>query len=588
MNPGDYAAVAVGRAKEVRQRIGFAVFIATAAWVFTRGWEPFAWFAAVVVMQMVDRWICLPVRDYTDREPPTSLKATLAISMATSALLFSSISVHIWADGGVAGKAFAILLPAGAVLAMAVRTGSARHLLVSSWAPHALYLVGLPLISSLFTPQADYLEMGMLSLGGVLFLTHVLVAVVHIQRTAEALRAALHEADALRLRAEQASAAKSDFLATMSHEIRTPMNAVVAAAQLLRRTPLRHDQNEYVDILSNAAEVMMGLLNDVLDIAKIEAGKIVMESATFDLRQKLELGAHLWRPRAAQRGVALEYDFGDLPERIVTDPLRLQQILFNLLSNAVKFTEMGRIDIRGGRSPSGKTVWFEVSDTGCGMDEETASRVFGRFEQASSKTARLYGGTGLGLTISRRLAELLGGSLGVVSEQGKGSTFRLEIPLVAAEATTAVAPVIQKVAACADGADVLLAEDHAVNQKIVRLILEPLGYRITVVADGAQAVEAATERVFDVILMDMQMPVLDGIEATLRIRASNGPNARTPVVALTANALAEHQAQWAAAGVNRFIAKPVDMVALIQQVADAVAEGRAEVRDNDVRTATCG
>ncbi len=585
MNPGDYADVAVGRAKGVRQRIGFAVFIATAGWVFTRGWEPFAWFAAVVVMQLVDRWVCLPVRNYTDREPPSTLKAALALSMATSAFLFSAIAVHIWINGGVAGKAFAILLPAGAVLAMAVRIGSARRLLVSAWAPHAIYLLGLPLVSSVFTPERDFLEMGMLALGGLLFLTHVLVAVVHIQRTAEALREALREADDHRVRAEQASAAKSDFLATMSHEIRTPMNAVVAAAQLLRRTPLRPDQSEYVDILANAAEVMMGLLNDVLDISKIESGAIVLDSAPIDLRQKVELGAHLWRPRAAQKGVELDYDFGDLPDRIVSDPLRLQQILFNLLSNAVKFTDEGRIEIRGGRTADGRSIWFEVEDSGCGMDQETASRVFGRFEQASARTARQHGGTGLGLTISRRLAEMLGGSLGVVSEEGKGSTFRLEIPLVAAETQVAAQPVAEKAAAPVEGAQVLLAEDHAVNQRIVRLILEPLGYQVTVVPDGAQAVEAAAERTLDVILMDMQMPVLDGVEAARRIRQGCGPNARTPIIALTANALAEHQAKWADVGVHRFTAKPVDMAALIEQVADAVAEGRGHTEHADVARA---
>jgi CheY-like chemotaxis protein len=230
--------------------------------------------------------------------------------------------------------------------------------------------------------------------------------------------------------------------------------------------------------------------------------------------------------------------------------------------------------VRGGRDAAMGRLWFEVMDTGCGMDDATAARVFESFEQATAATAREHGGTGLGLAISRRLAELMGGSLTVDSRAGEGSTFRLEIPLV--EMNVAEAPSVPGSLGHGDagGVHILVAEDHAVNQRIVRLILEPLGIRLTVVDNGAEAVQAAATQPFDAILMDMQMPVMDGVEATRRILASPGPNRCTPVVALTANALAEHRAQWAEVGVTHFVAKPVNMQSLVDVVMQTTAARR--------------
>jgi signal transduction histidine kinase/AmiR/NasT family two-component response regulator len=577
MSPGDYASVATARAKEVRFRLGSGVFIAVATCVFTDTVIPaLIWFAALVAAQIIDHTLSVPIRRHPELEPRTSVKAAYGLSIAFSAAVFSSIAVFNWSAGGDAGKVFAALVPAGAVLAMSIRFGGIRRVLIAGWAPHALYILAIPISSAFITPEDDLWKMSLLTMGGLLFLAQVLVAVARIDRGAKALRLARDEADQSREQAERASAAKSDFLATISHEIRTPMNAVAAAADLLRRTPLSPEQSEHVDILSNATEVLMGLLNDVLDISKIESGKLEREFAEFDLVQKLELGVQLWRPRAAQKGVHLQFQSDGLPQRIVTDPLRLQQIVFNLLSNAVKFTDTGCVELRGGCSADGKTLWLEVEDSGCGMDAETCERIFASFEQATAKTARQYGGTGLGLAISRRLAELLGGALTVRSERGHGSVFRLETPLIEARpARPVAAPAEVTPLASADGIEVLLAEDHPVNQRIVRLILEPMGCRITVAADGAEAVVAAAGHSFDVILMDMQMPVMGGVEATERIRSGDGPNAATPIIALTANAMTEHRDEWAAVGVHRFAPKPVNMQALIDVVMEAAAESRA-------------
>ena len=574
MDPGGFIGVAVGRRKEMPMRIASGAVIAASAAIFCGPTLPAIWFAAVFAYQFIDVWVAAPIWRNPEREPTRDQRLALAASLVVSAVLYSSISMVLWFMGGVAGKAYAVLMPAGAVLAMSMQIGRSRKLLISGWAPHALYLLGVPLMGAAVSPEPDWLQMSFLSLGGLAFLLHVFIAVGRMEKGAAEIRAARDLAEAERRRAQQANAAKSDFLATISHEIRTPMNAVTAAAGLLRRTELDTVQAEHVEMLENATQVLMGLLNDVLDLSKIESGKLVPAYADFDLVQKLQLGVQLWRPQAEAKGVSIVFEPDGLPRRIVTDPLRLQQILFNLLSNAVKFTDRGAITIRGGRSGIGDSeiLWLEVQDTGCGMDSETAERVFESFEQASARTARRHGGTGLGLAIARRLAELLGGGLTVRSVEGQGSVFRLEARLVEAAPEAEDAPELTAAATPdLEGAQVLLVEDHPVNQRIVKLMLEPLGLVITTCADGAEAVETAAGGTYDVILMDMQMPVMDGLEATRRIRAGAGPNCDTPIIALTANALEEHRLQWQAVGVELFVPKPIDIQGLLGTLGRALA-----------------
>jgi signal transduction histidine kinase/ActR/RegA family two-component response regulator len=574
---GAYGEAALARAKDLPVRIAFALFIAAAAWVIVGDWGPGLWLAAVIAGQLIDAWIAAPLRRHPLLTPSRARILAYGGSIVINALIYSSLAAYLWFHGGDAGRAFAVLTPAGALLNNALQSNRGPRLLIC--ACHALYTLGLPLLSAALHP-ADLLPMICVSLGGALYVVHVAFAVRRIEEGSTALREARDAADAERERAEQANAAKSDFLATISHEIRTPMNAVVASGALLQRTDLTPAQAEHVEMLANASEVLLGLLNDVLDISKIESGKLEVERAEFDLVRKLEASVQLWRAHVEPRGVTLSFDPTGLPQRIVTDPLRLQQIVFNLLSNAVKFTEAGSIVLRGGRmaGATGEVLWLEVADTGCGMDDATAARVFESFEQAGVATTRRHGGTGLGLSISRRLAELMGGALTVESRLGGGSVFRLETPLMEAEAAQDAAPqALEADEIDPQGVHILLAEDHEVNQRIVRLILEPLGFRLTVVADGAAAVEACGREAFDLILMDMQMPVMGGIEATTAIRARPGPNRGAPIIALTANALSEHRAQWAAVGVEVFMTKPIDMAALVENVSRAAAgHGRVE------------
>jgi signal transduction histidine kinase len=567
-----YRAVATTRAKELPTRLGLALFIGAIALVLTQTVWPLVWFGTVVLSQVFDGWAFGPLKA-EDAPPPGRFRQALCIaSAALNTAVYSGIAAYIWFAGGEAGKLFAMIQTAGGLLHIALHMHSVRSLLIAAAIPHMSYLLGLPLANAMLTAKADVLPMVAVTSAGLLYVLHLVVAVGRTSAVSAEMRAARDEAQTERLRAEQASAAKSDFLATISHEIRTPLNAVVAAGALLGRTRLSKAQAEHVAMLGNAGEVLLGLLNDVLDLSKIESGKLQVEAAEFALRDKLEASVQLWSPRAAEKGVVMVTRLsGDVPPRVVTDPLRFQQIVFNLLSNAVKFTDHGRIELSAGVADG--RLWLEVADTGCGMTSEVAARVFHSFEQASASTSRQRGGTGLGLAISRQLAGIMDGELSVRSVPGEGSTFRLELPVALARpAATAIA---DDAAAALEGLEVLLADDHPVNQRIVRLYLEPLGCRVTAVDDGGEAVEAAALRPFDLILMDMQMPVLDGVEATRRIRAGGGPNAATPVFALTANAMQEHRDVWAAVGVDIFLTKPIDLNLLLQTIAAAAPAERA-------------
>jgi CheY-like chemotaxis protein/two-component sensor histidine kinase len=374
-------------------------------------------------------------------------------------------------------------------------------------------------------------------------------------------------------------------LATISHEIRTPLNAVTSAAHLLKTTQLSADQSEYVSILLGGSDVLLGLINDVLDMSKIEAGKMQLEISDVDLRDHCTKLIKIWSPRAGERGLHLTVEVDpDLPTFIRTDGLRLTQILFNLVSNAVKFTAEGGVAIRvaavAGAESDAPRLSFTVSDTGPGMAPDVVQRLFRSFEQADASAARKFGGTGLGLAISRSLAEMMGGALTVESVLGQGSTFRLELPLTSsAQSCEADAlPAEDDDAPPPTARAILIAEDHPVNRRLISLILEPMGWTLTLTENGAEAVSAADLRAFDVIIMDMQMPVMSGLEATQAIRTGAGPNAKTPIIALTANAFDDDRTAWMNAGAAAFLTKPIDPARLIASILQATehidADGR--------------
>ena len=376
------------------------------------------------------------------------------------------------------------------------------------------------------------------------------------RRAARKLRAAQQAAEA-------ASRAKSEFLANMSHEIRTPLNGVVGVADLLAGSGLAPREQRMAEIIRDSGKSLERLLSDVLDLAKVEAGQLEMELAPFHVGDLVRAVAELMRSRAEDRDLKLSVEIApELEVAYLGDAVRVRQIITNLTSNAVKFTEAGGVLLRARTSKDGR-LRFEVEDTGVGFDAAQKERVFARFQQADGSITRRFGGTGLGLSICRQLAELMGGTLDCESTPGKGSTFWFE----AAFAPAAAVDPVQEDHGPGLGAEslrVLVADDHPTNLVVARLILEQLGAEIATVTDGAQAVAAVAAEAFDVVLMDMQMPEMDGLEATRRIRAAESLNgrARTPILMLSANAGPEHQRAGALAGADGHVAKPITAAAL--------------------------
>lgn len=580
-----YAAVAAARAKGVGSRLGLAVFLAICASVLAPTSWPVFWTLAVFAGQGLDWLAFRGIRRQPDVEPSRAVKAACFASTLLNTAVYSSMTVYTWRYGGDVGRLMAVIQVAGGLVHVSLQMHAYRPLLLVAALPHATYLLGLPTAAALGLDGPPDPVMIMGTVAGVLYLAHLSMVVKLNDGMTAALREARDLAQSERERAERANASKSDFLATVSHEIRTPMNAVIAAAHLLRRTDLAPDQAEHVAMLLSGADVLTGVINDVLDISKIEAGKLTLEEVDFPLIEKLRSLTRLWEPRAADKGISLRLDLDPaLPAAVRGDPLRLQQILFNLLSNAVKFTDRGEVRLSAAvtQGADGPRLSFRVEDTGCGMGPETVERVFSSFEQAHAYTTRRHGGTGLGLTISRRLAEMMGGSLCASSAPNVGSVFTLELPLVAAALPDdAASEPAQTEEAAGRPLSVLLAEDHEVNRRIVSLFLQPLGWRLSMAEDGERAVEMARAEPFDVILMDMQMPGMDGLAAARAIRVE-GPNAATPIVALTANALDHHRAAWNEVGAAGFLSKPIDPRELVATLAKA-AESRR--RDREARAA---
>lgn len=374
--------------------------------------------------------------------------------------------------------------------------------------------------------------------------------------------------------AQAANSAKSQFLANMSHEIRTPLNGVIGVAQALARTPLSTQQEEMLELIQSSGHTLQVLLSDILDLARVESGRLELAADVFHLGRAVREAAQLYETSARQKG--LQFFVEIAPEAdgwIVGDVVRIKQILTNLVSNAVKFTGTGFVSLTAAPGPDRSgvpTLRFSIEDTGIGFDGDTRDRLFSRFEQADGAITRRFGGSGLGLAISRQLAEMMGGDLDCESEPGGGSAFILTIPLNAAEAPV-VAPGIVAERAGDEQAvvRVLLADDHPVNRKVVEMILAQINVDLTSVENGAEAVQACRDGDYDIVLMDMQMPIMDGLSATREIRLHEAAMglARTPIVMLTANALAEHIALAEAAGADRHLAKPFDAAELLQLVA---------------------
>jgi signal transduction histidine kinase/CheY-like chemotaxis protein len=567
------AAVA-SRAQQIRLKIALALLIGLVFNSFTGVAFAVGWCGLYVASQLAEAWVFRP-SEIERRLDSRWGYAQLVGAVAVSNLLFSSFGVAEMIRGGPGGALAGALLITGAIVNAVMTTASSRELFLAGLIPQIVCFAFLPGVA--LGHGAGTLTASQLAFGALLNL----IAAAMAWRLFASLLAG---EDRARADAEAANTAKSEFLATVSHEIRTPLNGVLGMAQAMAASDLAPEQRERLDVIRDSSEALLKVLNDILDISKIEARKLEVEAVEFGLGETLSGVSATFSPMAAQRGLELSVQVGDADGVYRGDPTRVRQIISNLVGNALKFTASGSIRVRAARD--GEHVRIDVSDTGIGIAPEVAAHLFAKFAQADSSITRRYGGTGLGLAISRELAELMGGSITLESAPGSGSTFvvrlRLErvgdarvAPPPAPRQTTLLLPAEPE----PSRVRILAAEDNHINRLVLKTLLNQIGLHPDIVGDGLLAVEAWRRGAYDVILMDIQMPELDGLSATREIRAEEAATgrARTPILGLTANAMSHQVEEYRRAGMDGHVAKPIDVAKLFAALEAALgAEADAE------------
>ncbi|WP_374472066.1 ATP-binding protein [Phenylobacterium sp.] len=573
-----YHHLAVARARELPSRVAFSVVIAAgAAYVCQSAW-PAAWWAVNLACQLAHHLIAAPLRRSADGPVNRRLEHAYLASQALNGLVFASIGLFAWFAGGEVGRLEALVILLAGVLNVAVLGNASVTFVLIGMLPVTFAVLTLPLVTWLMDRKVSLGGMLFLTLGVVLFLSHLAVAVRKWHASEQELRSALRASKSERLRAEAANQAKSDFLAVMSHEIRTPLNGVLGMAQVMDAGALDAEQRERLGVIRQSGEVLLTLLNDLLDLSKIEAARLELEDGVIDVAALAAQAQAAFAGLAEAKGVGVKvWVASDARGVRRGDPMRVRQILYNLLGNAVKFTDQGRVTAR--ITASGDELVLEVADTGPGIAAEVLPALFERFTQADASSARRYGGSGLGLSISRGLARLMGGDITVRSDLGHGSTFTARMRLPEADPAVHAAPAPAPPAAepAPEDLRILAAEDNATNRLVLKTLLEQVGLAVTFAEDGREALDAWTAGRWDLVLMDVQMPEMDGVAATREIRRLEAEQGlpRTPIVALTANAMAHQVAEYAAAGMDTLAPKPIQLPQLLAAIQEAIAKAEA-------------
>jgi signal transduction histidine kinase/AmiR/NasT family two-component response regulator len=571
----DWHETAIRRARNVWSRLLYSSLIAIAGvWLGEGSW-PAYWFAATVLSQLVTILVLEPVR----RDPafPVSDRRRMAFhaTLALGSVVFTSCGPFLWFQGGSGGRLFAVIVLSGAMVNAAMQAGDSFLQLWVVYAPMMAALQVLPILSLLTATAPERRVLAFTTFGAMLVTLHLSIAGRRSVMTARQVKAALASANRERARAEAASAAKSDFLGVMSHELRTPLNGVLGMAQVMAAGTLEPAQRTRLEVVRQSGEHLLVLLNDLLDIAELDTEQLQIEAGVVEVDAMAAQTEALFAPLAAAKAIGfsltLEPSAGAAR---AGDPIRVRQVLHNLVGAAVRSTEAGAVTVR--IKGDADTLIFEVADTGPGLGPDGLATVFDRVAHGDERMARAARGPGLGLAIARGLAELMGGEVTARSAPAEGAVFtaRLGLARVAPSAPAREEPA----AAPAGGAlRVLAAEDNPTNQLVLKTLLAQAGMEVHLVSDGQAAVTAWRGGRWDVVLMDLQMPVMDGLAATRAIReleASEG-RARTPIVAVTANAAAERAAEYLEAGLDGVVPKPIQFAQLLAAMGAALDAVRA-------------
>jgi len=530
-------------------------------------WEVWIWLAVYIAAQLLELAMNAPLLKKPPQTPALAVLISLCLYLP-SGLAFCVLGPVLWVDGGRYGPALGFALMASSLTNLIAMSRGSRLAFTVSSIPYIAFLFMMPLLD---WGQASVTEIGATVFAVAVITFNIFGAWLTTEEARKAELEARLEAEQRSREAEAAVEAKSAFVAMICHELRTPISAILAGASELERTATGGSGRTQAELIGHAGHMMRTLLNDMLDFSKLEAGRMSVETLPVDLRRTIAEMIRMWQPQAKAKGLRLRLEGTvHLPRWVSGDPTRIRQVLNNLLSNAIKFTESGSVTLRlaAARDDGVTTVSMAVEDTGPGMTADQIERLFTPFDQLDAGVARKYGGSGLGLVISRELARLMGGEITASSAAGKGASFVLTMPFEEVEA-----PAIEQAPAAVE-ARVLVVDDHAVNRQAISLILAPLGIIPETAASAEEGLERLAREPFDIVLMDVYMPGIDGREATRRLRMSPGPNRETPVIAITASATPKDWDACLAAGMNGYVAKPIEPSQLYA-VLEAVASGES-------------
>lgn len=579
-------ATAQTRHHQLRTRFVIAAFGAVVLWLAAGGLLAGVWFLAVSISQLIDAAVWRPFRDSGRKSPPARYEwLALYATCAQTTLIYSAFPAALWFLWDAPGKIFAMLWLCGALLHVTLHMHHERRTFLAAVIPHSAYFLGLPSYSLVTGDAIGRGGATAILLAGFMYLAHLAVAFREYKTASAKMRAAREDALERQAAAEHANHAKSAFLANISHEIRTPMNGILGMADALGRSELSDEQRRQVELISESGVLLTTVLNDLLDFSKIEAGRVEFEKRPFRLSEIAAKVESLHAFKAQEKGLAFRVVCeGDCRSPRLGDAHRIVQVLHNLVSNAIKFTNEGSVSVRicAPASDSPETpVRIEIADTGIGVSEEQISRIFDPFAQADATTTRKYGGTGLGLSIAKGFAESMGGTLSARSQVGEGATFTLELLLPCTDAEMEVDPAPTQAAENdgAPGLRLLAAEDNAVNQAVLKTFLSGRDHEIEFADDGLKAVDAFKRGDFDVILMDISMPVMDGVEAMRQIRFLErelGLGRRIPIIAVSAHAMRQQVEDYMAAGFDGYVTKPINGAQLHQEIARVTAAAGME------------